>query len=337
MSSVPHTMRAVRLQPGPTGLTLAVRPVPVPTPGPGQALVRVAAAALHDVDRRSCRVADDLGRPLPTTPGREGVGTVVAVGGGLLTRWLVGRRVAFLTTDTEDGAWAEYVVTDVPRCLPLDEDVTDVHAAALLRTGVLTLGALDRSHAAADRGIVVTAPTSRLMIALAEVARAEGVPVVAVARDGSEAERLRARGETRVVDLTAADADAQLRRWSRTVGARAVVDVVGGTTLGRVLAALPEGAEALGLDPEAAPVVVDAVELVRRGKTLAGASVSALVAAQGRRGVGPWARRIQRHLARFCRPVAGRIGLDEVPARVAEAGAPDGAPWIVVPGASVPR
>src|SRR5437773_4661988 len=87
---------------------LTVRDVPVPEPGPGQVRVRMLASPINPSDLLSVRGQYGRRPPLPATPGFEGVGVVDAAGGGLLSRWRLGRRVAVL--NGHGGNWQEHVV-----------------------------------------------------------------------------------------------------------------------------------------------------------------------------------------------------------------------------------
>src|SRR5687768_6596982 len=98
MAALPETMRAVQLlaydgRPE----SLAATRIPVPRPGPGQVLVRVAASPINPSDVAFIRGLYGFKKPLPTIPGFEGSGTVVESGGGVMGRWLKGRRVACYT------------------------------------------------------------------------------------------------------------------------------------------------------------------------------------------------------------------------------------------------
>jgi NADPH2:quinone reductase len=65
----------------------------------------------------------------PFTPGWEGSGTVIEVGPGLLSSYFKDKRVAFnkqfeLGTYSIGGAFAEYCVTDVRSCIPLNDSIS---------------------------------------------------------------------------------------------------------------------------------------------------------------------------------------------------------------------
>ena len=73
---------------------LRVARLPVPRPARGQVLVRMHAAPCNPADLLYLEGRYGIDRPLPATPGFEGAGVVVASGGGLLGRWMLGKRVA---------------------------------------------------------------------------------------------------------------------------------------------------------------------------------------------------------------------------------------------------
>src|SRR3712207_2017301 len=92
--STPQTMRALELRSHEGGEgSLAVVEKPVPAPGAGEVLVRIAAAPVNPSDLMFLRGLYGVKKRLPVVPGFEASGRVVAAGGGLLARYLAGRRV----------------------------------------------------------------------------------------------------------------------------------------------------------------------------------------------------------------------------------------------------
>lgn len=93
-------------------------------------MVKVEAAALNPSDILFMRGKYNINLKYPFTPGWEGSGTVIAAGsGGLLSKYFVGKRVAFmkqteLGTYRIGGAMAEYVVTDSRSLIPLADEFT---------------------------------------------------------------------------------------------------------------------------------------------------------------------------------------------------------------------
>ncbi len=148
-------------------LHLAERPVP--EPGPGQIRVRLRVCGLCHTDLHT--VEGDLTLPrLPVVPGHQWVGTVDAVGPGVV-RHRVGDRVgvgwmgstcgtcAFCREGREnlcerarftglhvDGGYGEYGVVDQDFAFPLPAHLADEAAAPLLCAGIVGYRALRLSE-----------------------------------------------------------------------------------------------------------------------------------------------------------------------------------------------
>src|SRR5262245_9119051 len=108
---IPEKMRAVVLREYHAGIAkaidgLTVSELPVPKPRSGQVLVKIAAAPCNPSDLLLLQGKYGTLKTLPTVPGWEGAGTVVASGGGLMGRWLVSKRVSVAIDSDLDGTWA---------------------------------------------------------------------------------------------------------------------------------------------------------------------------------------------------------------------------------------
>src|SRR5436190_23959053 len=117
-------MRAVVLEAyGDPRSVLTAREIPKPEPKAGQVLVRMEASPINPSD--VVFVEGDYGvrKPLPTVPGFEGAGTVVAANAGLYGRWLMGKRVACVAPEDGPGTWAEFMACSAASCVPLRRDV----------------------------------------------------------------------------------------------------------------------------------------------------------------------------------------------------------------------
>lgn len=320
MTRIPHTMRALRLAEYADDPKLEVASAPVPRPGVGEVLVQVDASPIHLDDVVFCRGQHGFRRALPTIPGVEGVGRVVQVGGGLVGRFLQGRRVAFAPREDVDGAWAEYAVVDAGRCLPVWDGLDDDAAATLLVDPVMALSLFDDLKSGRHRGVILTAPAGPIATMVRRLATAADVAVVAVVADAKEEGSLEAVGEgTTVVRLDAEDADARLRRAVRSADATALLDGVGGEATGRLLAAMPDGSAAIlyGLAP-GVRVGVDLSDLVYRGKTVRGVSFAERARQSGTQSLLAQLPRLRRHAADVLAvPVSDHVAMDDVPKLVA--------------------
>ncbi len=121
-------MRAVIFQEfGEPAEVLHVQDVAVPEPRTGEVRVKMLASPLNPSDLMAVRGVYSSPPELPTTPGFEGVGIVEASGGGVLGRFLVGRRVAVL--NRSGGNWCAQTVIPAKQAIPLAGDLPLEQAA----------------------------------------------------------------------------------------------------------------------------------------------------------------------------------------------------------------
>ena len=138
-------MRAIRISEwgGPEVLEL-VEDADVPEPGDDQVLIRVSRAGINFADTHA-RENSYLARyELPLIPGAEVAGVVERDGGG----FTAGQRVVSLVGT---GGYAEFVAGDAATTFPIEADVSDATALALLLQG-LTAWHLYRTSAKLAEG-----------------------------------------------------------------------------------------------------------------------------------------------------------------------------------------
>src|SRR5207248_4959482 len=151
-----------------SGLEVLERPLP--TPRRGQVLVKIAAAPCNPSDLLLLQGKYGVLKKLPTVPGWEGAGTVVATGGGLLARWLRGKRVACALRADRDGTWAEYFVANANNGIPLKAELPIEQAAGLIVNPFTAMGLLATARGDGHGAAVHTAGASqlgRMLIAMA--------------------------------------------------------------------------------------------------------------------------------------------------------------------------
>ncbi len=249
---IPSTMRTLQLESfdGPEGLF--VRELATPQPRAGQVLVKMHTAAVNPSDLMFLRGRYGVRREPPTTPGFEGCGTVVAAGPGLGTLW-VGRRVA-LATQGNFGTWAEYTIASAVQVFPLRKSISDEQGAMMLVNPLTAWALIDRAVRDRQRGILLNAANSALGRMMIRTANARGLTSVAIVRQASQVDALKAIGANAVVVSSADDFADQLADACRTHQAGIGFDAVAGTMTGAMLKALPGGARvlvygALSLEP----------------------------------------------------------------------------------------
>jgi NADPH2:quinone reductase len=230
-------MRAIRVHRTGGPEELKVETAPDPVPGPGQARIRVAYAGVNFID-----VYHRTGlypQPLPLIPGSEAAGVVEAIGAGV-TDVRVGDRVAHAMAI---GSYAEQMVVDAWKLVPVPASVGLDQAAALMLQG-LTTHYLTHSSFPLRAGHVslVHAAAGGVGLLLCQVAKRCGARVIGTVSTEEKAELARAAGADEVVLYTRESFKDAARRFSGGIGVDVVYDSVGKTTFDDSLDALrPRG------------------------------------------------------------------------------------------------
>jgi NADPH2:quinone reductase len=238
---VPETMRALVLTAHdgrPSSLQVETRPVP--RPSQSQVLVRVTASPINPSDLLFVRGLYGVKKPLPTVPGFEGSGTVVA-SGGVTGRLLVGRRVACLAPSDGDGLWAEYAVVELPRCLPLRSHISDEQGASLFVNPFTAWALMERAREGGHAALAQTAGASALGRMLLALAKKAQVPMVHVVGRAEQVELLKTLGAEHVLSSHESGFEERLRQACQELKVSLAFDAVGGRLTGQLLQGMPDG------------------------------------------------------------------------------------------------
>ncbi|MET7607204.1 zinc-binding dehydrogenase [Streptomyces avermitilis] len=215
-------MRRVRYEH--TGGPLLLEEVPVPAVGPGELLVRTAAIG---VTLPVVRKVTEAAEPIPL--GGEIAGEVVAAGEGV-TRFTAGDRVTGLCFG---HGYADYALLHEAMASPVPENASAVDAVALVRSGLVALGALEAARPRPGESALVTAAASGVGQLAVQLARLRGASrVVGAVSAPGKAAFVRGLGADDVVTY---DADT----WGEPVDY--ALDAVGGELLTPAIAALAPG------------------------------------------------------------------------------------------------
>src|SRR6185295_12373052 len=127
------------------------------------------------------------------TLGFEGSGEVVGSGGGLLARWMQGRKVA-AGGHEGTGTWAEYLVTRADQCVPLRRGITLDQGATALANPITALALLELARRGRHRAYVQTGAAGQLGRMLLTIAAGRGIVGIHIVRRAEQAEVLRKLG-----------------------------------------------------------------------------------------------------------------------------------------------
>mmetsp|Transcript_1454 Transcript_1454/g.2311 ORF Transcript_1454/g.2311 Transcript_1454/m.2311 type:complete len:367 (-) Transcript_1454:102-1202(-) len=219
--------------------------VPVPKPGPGQVLVKMGYAPINPSDTYHSmgNYADQT--DVPHLNGFEGMGTVVASGGGLLpfVYTKLGARLAVVTEG--GGSWAEYALASPTQALPLSPSLPDKSGAAAFVNPMTVMAMVQIYENNGHKAMVHTAASSALGLQLLRVAPLHNVTVICVVRGAKNEKMLLELGHPKdlVVRSDAESFPASLKKVVDRTGATLSFDAVSGEMSQQVYEAMPAKSE----------------------------------------------------------------------------------------------
>lgn len=253
--------------------------VPMPDLRPGQILIQMAYAAINprDLNLRA-GMFRSIPPPLGATSkivGNEGSGTIVASAEEHPT-YPIGTSVFFREAYhlPNGGTWQEYVVATPQDVLPLQPQ-QDLREAAALRTGyqsalvALEIGGFQATEGT-DQLVLAPAVGSSVGNAAIQLARAYGAPEpITTAGSTEKANRARALGYSKVIDLTQESLREGVARLTNGTGVDVALDILGGPYMSDTIAALKPGKTLVIMGGAAGlQVSLSIFELVGPGKTI---------------------------------------------------------------------
>jgi NADPH2:quinone reductase len=202
-----------------------------PQAGPGQLLVKVAATGVNFIETYQRQGIYNV--PFPFTPGEEASGTVEEIGEGV-EGFAVGDRVA-----TAEGrrAYAEYLVVDAEKALPVPEAL-DLETAAALPLQGMTAHYLINSSFRIEPGqtALVHAGAGGVGLLLIQMLKAKGARVITTVSTDEKASLAEAAGADHVIRYSGFSN--HVRELTNGAGADVVYDGVGRDTFDASLASL---------------------------------------------------------------------------------------------------
>ncbi|KAJ1980757.1 hypothetical protein H4R34_002339 [Dimargaris verticillata] len=196
--------------------------MPVPKLHPRCLLVRNEFIGVNYVDILHRK--GDFPIALPTVLGREGAGTVVAVGEKLQDQFAVGDRVAYLGNFT----YAEYVCVCTKAVYKLPPSIPFDAAAAVLLQGIMALSMVTDAYTVkAGDWVVVTAAAGGTGSILVQLCKNLGAKVIGITSSVEKAQAARQIGADHALLYDQPDLIQEVKRITFGKGAEVVFDGVG--------------------------------------------------------------------------------------------------------------
>lgn len=314
-------MRAVLLEAYHANVADAIRSLkvverPVPTPRRGQVLVRIEAAPCNPSDLLLLQGQYGTLKKLPTIPGWEGAGTVVASGGGIYPGWLVGKRVTCALPHDGDGTWAEYFVADAKDCIPVKVALPVEQAATFIVNPLTAVALLETAREAGHRAAVHTVGASQLGRMILAIAADMNYPVIHMCRRDEQVEILKSRGAQHVLNSSHENFADELKELAKQLNATAVFEAIAGEMTGAVINCMPPKTDVYlyGALSEKPCANIDPIEVVFHEKTLTGFYLGNWLRERGLMGLFRTVSRVQKMLIerRIETTVQRKVSFDEV-------------------------
>ena len=226
-------MRAVRVHGFGDADVLTCEEVPQQQPGGDQVLVKIEAAGVNFVDIYERKGLYPL--TLPAIAGKEGAGTIEAVGSNV-EAFAPGDRVGFAMSR---GSYAEYALAEAAQVVPLPAEIETRTAAAVMLQGLtahylctgtfpLSSGHTALIHAAAG-GV------GRLLV---QMAHRLGARIIGTVSTEEKAELAKKAGADEVILYTREDFEQRTSDLTGGEGVEVVYDSVGQATFEKSLRCL---------------------------------------------------------------------------------------------------
>lgn len=205
--------------------TLVVEDVPSLSAGKGQVVVSVKAAGVNFPDTLIIQGKYQFKPELPFSPGGEVAGVIKCVGEGVSGIKPGDRVIAAATW----GGFAEELLTDANRVMPMPDGMDFVPASAFLLTYGTSYHALvDRAQLKVGETLLVLGASGGVGLAAIQLGKALGARVIAAASSDAKLAVCRAQGADEVINYATEDLRSRVKVITAGKGVDVVYDPVGG-------------------------------------------------------------------------------------------------------------
>ncbi len=220
-----RTMKAVLCKAYGPPEDLVLEEVASPRPGNGQVVIDVKACGVNFPDTLIIQGKYQFKPPMPFSPGGEVAGIVKAVGEGVERAKVGDHVIAF----TNWGGYAEEVVTDERRLIPLPENMDFTTAAVFTMTYATSHYALkDRAQLKPGETLLVLGAAGGVGLAAVEIGKIMGARVIAAASSQEKLAVCRRYGADDGINYSVEDLKERAKELTGGKGFDVVFDPVGG-------------------------------------------------------------------------------------------------------------
>lgn len=237
--AVPSTMQALQLSDysGLDAITLTEKPVP--QPGKGEVLIKILATTANPSDLHFVNGEYGIRKALPVVPGFEACGLVVATGEGVDS--LQDQRVACFAAQDKDGTWAEYMVTSMTNCFPLQDQVTDEQGTTMLVNPFTAMVLVKLAQEARAKAVVQTAAAGQVGRMIQRLCAERDIPCINIVRRQEQVNVLKSDGAEYVLNSSEKGFYDDLRQLCKELKVNYAFDAVGGRMTGMLLETIRRG------------------------------------------------------------------------------------------------
>jgi len=236
VSEGPKLMRAIMIEA--LGQPLAVKQVPIPKLASGQLLVKIEAVPINPSDLGFLNSQSSFDQSLQRQIGFEGAGIVVASGGGLIARALVGKRVAFAAA-AQPGTWAEYAVCDTSSCFPLDKRISSEMGACAIVNPFTALALVNVIKKEKHQAVIHTAAGSSLGRMIVKLLKKEGIQTINIIKQENHRAALEELGADVILNSELNDFEENLKTQIGLLNATCCLECICGESTHKIVKQLP--------------------------------------------------------------------------------------------------
>ena len=215
---------------------MKVKEVDVPQPTAGQILVKIEAAGVNPVDTYLRTGIHAHAPKLPYTPGKDGAGTIEAVGDGV-ENFKVGDRV--YTAGCISGTYAEFATCEERQVGRLPDNITFEQGAGVWTPYATSYRALfQKVNAKAGETVLVHGASGGVGNAAVQWAKGSGMRVIGTASSDDGKQLATESGADAVFDHTDEDHLGEIREFTDGKGVDIIIEMLANENLERDFEAL---------------------------------------------------------------------------------------------------